>query len=52
MMMTEYLEGIVPNIDVLKKTLRKAVINNEIFPVYAGQRLEKQRRSTSARWSR
>jgi elongation factor G len=39
-MMTEYLEGIVPNIDVLKKTLRKAVINNEIFPVYAGSALK------------
>jgi elongation factor G len=39
-MMTEYLEGIVPNIDVLKKTLRKAVINNELFPVYAGSALK------------
>jgi elongation factor G len=39
-MMTEYLEGIVPNLDVLKKTLRKAVINNEIFPVYAGSALK------------
>jgi elongation factor G len=39
-MMTEYLEGVVPNIDVLKKTLRKAVINNEIFPVFAGSALK------------
>jgi elongation factor G len=39
-MMTEYLEGIVPNLDVLKKTLRKAVINNEIFPVFAGSALK------------
>ena len=39
-MMTEYLEGVIPNIDVLKKTLRKAVINNELFPVYAGSALK------------
>jgi elongation factor G len=39
-MMTEYLEGVIPNIDVLKKTLRKAVIANEIFPVYAGSALK------------
>jgi len=39
-MMTEYLEGIIPNIDVLKKTLRKAVISNEIFPVFAGSALK------------
>ena len=39
-MMTEYLEGVIPNIDVLKKTLRKAVINNEIFPVFAGSALK------------
>jgi elongation factor G len=39
-MMTEYLEGVVPNLDVLKKTLRKAVINNDIFPVYAGSALK------------
>jgi len=39
-MMTEYLEGVVPNLDVLKKTLRKAVISNEIFPVYAGSALK------------
>ncbi|MFH1182706.1 MAG: elongation factor G, partial [Candidatus Moraniibacteriota bacterium] len=39
-MMTEYLEGIIPNIEVLKKTLRKAVIANEIFPVFAGSALK------------
>ena len=39
-MMTEYLEGIVPNIDVLKKALRSAVIANKIFPVFAGSALK------------
>jgi elongation factor G len=39
-MMTEYLEGIVPDEAVLKKTLRKAVIANEIFPVFAGSALK------------
>lgn len=39
-MMTEYLEGVVPSIDVLKKTLRKAVIANNIFPVFAGSALK------------
>ena len=39
-MMTEYLEGVIPNLDVLKKTLRKAVIANELFPVYAGSALK------------
>ncbi len=39
-MMTEYLDGVIPNIEVLKKTLRKAVIANEIFPVYAGSALK------------
>src|SRR3989339_192800 len=39
-MMTEYLEGVIPDIDVLKKTLRKAVIANEIFPVFAGSALK------------
>jgi len=39
-MMTEYLEGMIPNFDTLKKTLRKAVINNEIFPVFAGSALK------------
>jgi elongation factor G len=39
-MMTEYLDGKIPSIDVLKKTLRKAVINNDIFPVFAGSALK------------
>ncbi len=38
--MTAYLDGKVPSIDELKKTLRKAVIANEIFPVYAGSALK------------
>ncbi len=39
--MTAYLEnGTVPDIDTLKKFLRKAVINNEIFPVFAGSALK------------
>ena len=38
--MTEYLEGMIPGFDVLKKTLRKAVIANEIFPVFAGSALK------------
>ncbi|MCX6752947.1 MAG: GTP-binding protein, partial [Candidatus Nomurabacteria bacterium] len=39
-MMTEYLDGKIPSIEVLKKTLRKAVINNDIFPVFAGSALK------------
>jgi elongation factor G len=39
-MMTEYLDGKIPSIDVLKKTLRKAVIENAIFPVFAGSALK------------
>ncbi len=39
-LMTEYLEGAIPSIEVLKKTLRKSVIANEIFPVYAGSALK------------
>ncbi|MEI7709704.1 MAG: elongation factor G, partial [bacterium] len=39
-MMTEYLEGKIPTDEVLKKTLRKAVIANEIFPVFAGSALK------------
>src|SRR3989338_7328447 len=38
--MTEYLEGMTPSLEILKKLLRKAVINNEIFPVYAGSALK------------
>lgn len=39
-LMNEYLEGKIPPMDVLKKTLRKAVIANDIFPVYAGSALK------------
>ncbi|PIR38830.1 MAG: elongation factor G [Candidatus Zambryskibacteria bacterium CG10_big_fil_rev_8_21_14_0_10_42_12] len=38
-MMNAYLEGNVPSIEDLKKTLRKAVIANEIFPVMTGTAL-------------
>ena len=38
-MMTEYLEGKIPSLEVLKATLRNAVIANAIFPVYAGSAL-------------
>ena len=39
-LMNDYLEGKEIPMDVLKATLRKAVINNEIFPVYAGSALK------------
>jgi len=38
--MNEYFEGKEPSLDVLKKLLRKAVIANDIFPVYAGSALK------------
>ncbi len=38
--MTNYLEGKEPSIAELKATLRKAVIANQIFPVYAGSALK------------
>ncbi len=38
--MTEYLDGKTPDIDTLKKILRKAVIDNAIFPVFAGSALK------------
>lgn len=38
--MNEYLEGKEPSLEVLKELLRKAVIANEIFPVYAGSALK------------
>jgi len=38
--MTEYLEGKEIPLDRLKALLRKAVITNEIFPVYAGSALK------------
>jgi elongation factor G len=38
--MTQYLDGKTPDLDTLKKILRKAVIANDIFPVYAGSALK------------
>ncbi len=38
--MSAYLEGKEPSIEELNKILRKAVINNEIFPVYCGSALK------------
>ena len=38
--MNKYLEGVVPDFDTLKKLLRKGVIKNEIFPVFAGSALK------------
>jgi elongation factor G len=38
--MSEYLEGKTIDNDRLKAILRKAVINNEIFPVYCGSALK------------
>ncbi|MHB1163581.1 MAG: elongation factor G [Minisyncoccota bacterium] len=38
--MSAYLEGTEPSLDVLNALLRKAVINNEIFPVYCGSALK------------
>jgi elongation factor G len=38
--MNAYLEGNEPSIEELKKTLRKAIIANEIFPVYTGSSLK------------
>ncbi|MFZ2500864.1 MAG: elongation factor G [Minisyncoccia bacterium] len=38
--MGAYLEGVEPTIEVLKTLLRKAVIKNEIFPVYCGSALK------------
>jgi elongation factor G len=39
-MMTDYLDGKEPSFEDLKKTLRKAVIANAIFPVYCGSALK------------
>jgi elongation factor G len=39
-LMTEYLDGKIPSVDVLKATMRKAVIANKIFPVFAGSALK------------
>ncbi len=38
--MNEYFEGKVPDYDTLKKLMRKGVIANEIFPVFAGSALK------------
>ncbi len=38
--MNDYLEGKEPSLEVLKKLMRKAVIANDIFPVYAGSALK------------
>ncbi len=38
--MNAYLEGKEPSVDELKAILRKAVIANEIFPVYCGSALK------------
>lgn len=39
-LMSEYLEGKEIPFDVLKTTLRKAVVQNKIFPVYTGSSLK------------
>lgn len=38
--MNAYLEGKIPDMDTLKKLMRKGVIANEIFPVFAGSALK------------
>ncbi len=38
--MNAFFEGNEPSVEELKKTLRKAVIANEIFPVYTGSALK------------
>jgi len=38
--MNEYLEGKIPDMTVLKNLMRKAVIANEVFPVFAGSALK------------
>ena len=39
-LMSDYLEGKIPTIDVLKAAMRKAVIANKIFPVFTGTALK------------
>ena len=39
-LMTEFLEGKKPELDVLKKALRQAVVANKIFPVLTGSSLK------------
>jgi len=38
--MSDYLDGKVPEVSVLKSLLRKAVIANNVFPVFAGSALK------------
>ena len=38
--MNDYLEGKIPDMDTLMKLMRKGVIANEIFPVFAGSALK------------
>ncbi|PIR83030.1 elongation factor G [Candidatus Kaiserbacteria bacterium CG10_big_fil_rev_8_21_14_0_10_56_12] len=38
--MSAYLDGKEPDLQTLKKLLRKAVINNDVFPVYCGSALK------------
>ncbi len=38
--LNEYFDGKIPDTDTLKKLLRKGVIANEIFPVFAGSALK------------
>jgi elongation factor G len=38
--LNEYFEGKIPDADTLKKLMRKGVIANEIFPVFAGSALK------------
>lgn len=39
-LMTDFLEGKMPPLDVLKKTLRRAVCTNKLFPVLTGSSLK------------
>ncbi len=39
-LMSAYLEGNEPSLEELKKTLRKTIIANDIFPVFAGSALK------------
>ena len=38
--MSDYLDGKIPDAETLKKLMRKGVIANEIFPVFAGSALK------------
>ena len=38
--MNDYFEGKIPDQATLKKLMRKAVINNDVFPVFAGSALK------------